>query len=336
MKNTRLRSVLLTAFTTLGLLLGQSGAYAATTPKTSTTSVNSNSNTLKVSPLRSDITLKPGASGKITTQITNLTTAPIQLKAIENDFVAGDERGTPALILDENSYAPSHSLKRFMTPLPNFTVPAGATQQIDVTIVVPKTAQAGGYYGAVRFAPTAGDSAQSVNLNASVASLILLTVPGPVTENLSLTNFDIRQNGGSASNFRSPDNLSVLVRFQNKGNIQEAPFGQIYAKKGTKVIYTYDFNKADPKQQILPDSARRWDVPLKNFGKFGKYTVGATLGYGTKGQTINVEKTVWIIPTSYILATVIAVILLIILVGGTILFLRSYKRKILKSSRRRY
>jgi hypothetical protein len=331
-----IRSVFCSAFATITLLLGQTAAYAATSTKPATSSVNSNSNTLKVSPLRSDITLKAGTSGKVTTLITNLTSSSVQLKPIENDFVAGDEKGTPALILDENSYAPSHSLKRFMTPLSNITVAAGATQSVDVNIVVPKSAQAGGYYGAIRFAPAGGSSNQSVNLNASVASLILLTVPGPVTESLTMTNFDIRQNGGSATNFRSPDNLSVLIRFENKGNIQEGPFGQIYVQKGKKTLYTSNFNKESPQQQVLPDSARRWEVPLKNFGKFGKYTVGATLGYGSKGQTINIEKTVWIVPTSYIF-TGLGILAFLIIVGvGSFIFLRSYKRKILQSSRRRY
>jgi len=258
------------------------------------------------------------------------------VKPIENDFVAGDERGDPAVVLDPNSYAPTHSLKRFMVPLQDVTIPAGATKEVDVTISVPKTAQAGGYFGAVRFAPDTGGNSSSVSLGASVVSLILMTVPGPAVEQLTLTNFDVQQNGGTASNFRTSDSLSLLMRFQNKGNLQEAPFGQVYVQKGKKILYTYNFNQKDPKDQILPDSARRWTVPLKGLGKFGKYTVGATFTYGTKGQSIEISKTIWIIPTAYILAIVGAVILLALLIGGGYVFLKSYKRKILRSSRRRY
>lgn len=257
------------------------------------------------------------------------------LKAIENDFVAGDEKGTPSLVLDDNSYAPSHSLKRFMVPVTNVTVPANGTQEVDVTVVVPKAAQAGGYFGALRFAP-AGSGDTPVVVSSSAASLILLTVPGPTVEQLTLTNFDIQQNGGTGSNFRTPDNISLLLRFQNKGNLQEAPFGQINVQKGKKVVYTTNFNQDQPRDNILPDSARRWNVPIKNLGKFGKYTISGTFGYGTKGQTINIEKTVWIIPTSYIL-TVVGIVTFLVLVGvGSYLFLKSYKRKILQSSRRRY
>jgi hypothetical protein len=219
-----------------------------------------------------------------------------------------------------------------MVPLQNVTVNPGETKQVDVTITVPKTAQAGGYFGAIRFAPASNGNARNVNLSASVASLILMTVPGPTTSQLNLTNFDVQQNGSVGSNFRTPDDLSLLLRFENKGNIQEAPFGQIYVQKGKKVVYTYNFNQSDPKQTILPDSARRWEIPLKGLGKFGKYKVGGTLTYGTTNRTITVSKTVWIVPTTYIIGFVVGILLLILIIVGTILGLKAYKRRILRGS----
>jgi hypothetical protein len=326
------------AASTLVLVAGQFSGFASAATSTKTTAVDPSqnvANSFKLSPLRTDVALDPGQTGTVKVYVTNISGQSTVLKPIENDFVAGDEKGTPSIILDQNSYAPSHSLKRFMVPLPNVTVAAGAMQEVDVRVVVPKTAQAGGYYGALRFAP-AGASGQPVNLSASVVSLILLTVSGPTVEQLTLTNFDVQQNGGTATNFRTPDNLAMLLRFQNKGNIQEGPFGQINVQKGKKVVYSYNFNQDQPRNEVLPDSARRWTIPLKNLGKFGKYTISGTFGYGTKGTTINIQKTVWIIPTTYIMAIVIAVVVLIALGGGGYMFLRSYKRKILRSSRRRY
>jgi hypothetical protein len=310
------------------IALGGTAAFAATPAP----SVNTSTNTLKVSPVRSDVTVAPGASSKVSTFITNLTAAPILVHPIENDFVAGDEKGTPSLVLDENSYAPTHSLKRFMVPLTNITVAPGETKQVDVTITVPKTAQAGGYFGAIRFAPAADGSGRNVNLSASVASLILMTVPGPATEQLNLTNFDVQQNGSTGSNFRTPEDIGLLLRFENKGNLQESPFGQIYVQKGKKVVYTYNFNQKDPRQTILPDSARRWDIPLKGFGKFGKYKVGGTLTYGSTNKTITVSKTVWIIPTTYIIGFVVGILLLVGLIVGTVIGLKAYKRRILRGS----
>lgn len=291
-------------------------------------------NTLKVSPVRTDIKINPGESKTVQTTVTNLTKAPITISPIENDFVAGDENGTPALVLDANQYAPTHSLKRFMVPLSNITIPAGQAKTVNVTINVPKDAQAGGYFGALRFAPATLDGSQQVNLSASVASIILLTVPGPTTEKLNLTNFDIQQDGKTGTSFRSSNGLQMLVRFKNSGNIQEGPFGQIAVKQGDKVVYTYQFNQSDPRDMILPDSARRWTVPLEKIGSFGEYTVVGTFSYGNSNETIQVTKTFWVIPWGVIIGTVVGVLVLLALIAVIWFFLRTYKKRILRGGGR--
>jgi hypothetical protein len=293
---------------------------------------NNTANTLKVSPVRTDVEIKPGESKTVKTTVTNLTDGPITVKPIENDFVAGDERGTPALILDEDKFAPTHSLKRFMTPLKNVTIPAGQSKNIEVVITVPANAQPGGYFGAVRFAPTNPDGGGQVNLSGSVASLILMTVPGPAVEKLELTEFNIQQNGVTGTNFRTPNNLQATVRFENKGSVQLGPFGKVSVKQGDKVIYASDFNNKNPRDMTLPDSARRWDIPLKNIGNFGKYTVTAVFTYGAKNQSIEVTKSFWVIPTTVIIWSIVGLIVLIGLIVGIWLFLRSYKRRILQSA----
>jgi hypothetical protein len=162
-----------------------------------------------------------------------------------------------------------------------------------------------------------------------------LTVPGPTVQTLNLTDFDIQQDGKTDSYFQSANDLQLTARFINKGNVQLSPFGKISVTQGNKIVYAVDFNNKDPRDMVLPDSARRWDVPLKNIGSFGKYTVTATFTYGTKNQSIEVSKSFWIIPLYVILASVGGLILLIALIVGIWLFLRSYKRRILRSSARR-
>jgi len=340
-KLSKLRNAFLLGSGVVVLIISNSSgsvvAAAAKTPSPAPVAniANNNANTLKLSPVRTDLTIKPGESGKVSVYVTNVTGEPVLLKPIENDFVAGDEKGTPSIILDENSYAPTHSLKRFMKPLQNVQVAPGATQQVDLTITVPKDAQAGGYYGAIRFAPASNNGANSVNLNASVVSLILMTVPGDLLEILDLTNFDIQQNGGVATSFRDGKDLELLVRFKNGGNVQVAPFGQINVLKGDKTVYSYNFNGNDPKETILSDSARKWTIPLKNIGKFGKYTITGNFTYGTKSQSVEISKTIWIVPTMYIIIGVSLLVGLIALIVFIILFLKSYKKRVLRKARRR-
>lgn len=285
-------------------------------------------NTLKVSPVRSDIELKPGESKTIKTVVTNLTKEEINIRPVTNDFVSGDERGTPALILEADQFAKSHSLKRFMAPLADFTIPADSSKVIEVTLNAPRDAKPGGYFGAVRFAPTDPDGGGQVNLSASVASIILATIPGEVTQKLTLTDFDIQQKGQGKTYFTTPENLQASFRFTSESGIQLAPFGKVSVKKGGSVVYETDFNNKAPRDMILPDSARRWDVPLEKIGNFGKYEVAATFTYGTKNQTIEVTKSFWVIPQLYIILAIVGLVVLLVVIGLVIwLIVRKAKNR---------
>jgi hypothetical protein len=291
------------------------------------TSSNNAPNTLKVSPVRSDVVILPGETKTVQVTVTNLTNQDMTISPIENDFISADESGTPALILDADKYAPTHSLKRFMTPLTNVTIPANKAKLVSVVITVPKTAQPGGYFGAIRFAPASVDGGAQVNLSGSVASLILLTVPGNAVEQLNLTEFAIQQNGKSNALFTTSDGLGVTFRFENKGSVQLGPFGKISVQKNGKLIYDKDFNNQNPRDVILPDSARRWNVPLEKIDGFGKYTVMATLTYGSKNQTVDVTRTFWVIPVSYMIGAGVALLLLIALVIFIIWFIRHKRQR---------
>jgi len=295
-------------------------------------SATNSTNVLKVSPVRSDIQVKPGESKTVQVNVTNMTNVPITVSPIQNDFISADESGSPALILDANTFAPTHSLKRFLTTISNVTIPANETKTIDVVIKVPAGTQAGGYFGAIRFTPADPADGGQVSLSPNVASLILLTVPGPTTEKLDLTHFDIQQNGETNSTFRTGTAIGAYIRFENKGNIQEGPFGKITVKSGSKVVYETDFNVTEPRDQILPDGARRWTVPLLNIGDFGHFTVTATLAYGQTNETIEMSKSFWVIPQW---AIIVAIALIVIIIGLIVLTIFMIRRRIRNRLRRK-
>jgi hypothetical protein len=235
-------------------------------------------NAIRVSPVRTDLVINPGETRQINVTVENLTTAAAEYQAIINDFIAGSgEDGQPALILDADKFAPSHSLKRFIATIPHVTVPAGQSKDVKVAITVPKDAAGGGYFGAVRFAPaSSGDPTKNVNIAASVGSLMLVKVPGDLVENMKLESFDVRtsEKANSGSSFFSTNkNLYAVSRFKNNGNVHEQPFGKVVLKKGSKVLQTIEINNSDPRGNVLPDSIRRFGVKLDKVGLWGKYTV---------------------------------------------------------------
>lgn len=289
--------------------------------------VNNSANTLKVSPVRTDIEVQAGTSKVVQVTVSNLTDAPLTVDPVVNDFISGDERGAPALILDENEFAPTHSLKRFASPLSEVIIPARETKTVNVVVAVPPATQAGGYFGAVRFTPTSSDNGGQVNVNASVASLILLKVPGDIVEKMELTQFAVQQNGVASSYFTSANDLYASFRLENKGGAQLGPFGKLSVQKGDELISEADFNTTDRRDLVLPDSARRWESPLGDIGNFGYYTVSATFTYGDENQTIEASESFWVIPKVAIVAAIIG--FLGLLGAGTwlVFFVRSRRQR---------
>lgn len=302
---------------TLLLVLGHSTVASA----------QSTANTLRLTPLRTDVTVKPGANATVDITITNQTDDAVTVRPSVNDFVSGDESGRPALILDDDEFAPSRSLKRFVTPLSDVTIPARKGITVKVAINVPSDAKAGGYFGAIRFSPTIPDSGGQVNLSASVASLILLTVPGDVTEKLVLTDYNIVQDGRAANYFHTTEGIGAAFRFQNEGGLQEGPFGKITVKKGDEIVYEYDFNISNPRDMVLPDGARKWEIPFDNIEGFGLYTVYSTFTYGQTNQTIESTKTFWILPWFVLIGAAVALLVLVGLIILVVLLVRRKRRR---------
>lgn len=309
----KINSILLVAFAVVAAISVAILPFATSRAQQSTTN---SASTLSVSPVRTDIQGEPGTTETVETVVTNVSDETIIVRPVANDFVAGDERGTPALILDADQYAPSHSLKRFMGTFEDVEVAAGESAVVDVVITIPANAEPGGYFGAVRFAPATTDDGGQVNLSASVASIILLTLPGEVPEKLTLTNFDVQQGGNPGSLFFTDEGIDVAFRFESESGIQLAPFGTIAVMKGDEVVSETDFNQEAPRDSILPDSARRWEVPLEGIDGFGHYTVLSTFTYGSKNETIQAEQSFWVIPWLYIIGAAVA---LLVLIGGIIL-----------------
>jgi len=313
----------------IGLALVAAVAVTAVFSHQSFAQSADSTNVIKISPVRTDIQIASGKSGTVPITVTNLTKGPININPVENDFTGADENGTPALILDANTYAPTHSLKRFLIPIGVTTIPAGQSVTINVKITVPVEQQAGGYFGAIRFAPTLPDDSGQVNLSPNVASLILLTVPGDVTELLNLTDFTVQQGGKNVNSpfITSNSDLTTYIRFENKGNIQESPFGQITVKNFGKVVSTTNFNVDAPRDEILPDGARRWTEPLKDIGTFGHYTVTATVTYGKNNITVTAVKSFWVIPQWMIFAAIGALVLIIAVIIFLVIFIRGRGRR---------
>ncbi len=321
------------AVVTLGAL---TFPVSAQTPNTQTGAAG---NGIRISPVRTEVTMSPGEVKVLTLNVQNITSGPAELQAIINDFTAGkDELGQPALILDADKYAPSHSLKRHIAAIPNQAMAAGESKNVKVTISLPKDIKAGGYYGAVRFTPVSGKTGNNVTLSASVGSLILVRVPGDIVENVTVASFDTRK-GVNATNgssfFTSNKDLFAVVRFKNSGTAHEQPFGKVVVKKGNKTIQTTEINATEPRGNVLPDSTRRFTVKLDKVGLWGKYTVEGNFGYGTNGQLISAKTSFFVFPLLFIVIGLLLLALLGWAIFGLPRAIKKYNQNVLRKAGRR-
>jgi hypothetical protein len=330
----------------IGCLLIAIAAAAFHVP--SAGAANSGGNGLRVSPVRSDLTISPGKTETVHINVTNVTSTPATLQTIINDFTANpDESGNPAIILDPTQYASSHSLKRFISPVGNVTLQPGQQKDVAIQITIPQKAAGGGYFGAVRFAPASSSvgPGQNISLAGSVGSLILVKVPGDIKEQLSIASFDARLQDHPSTIFtrikavnpdKSTAHLTATVRFRNAGNVQESPFGKILLKnRSGKILGQYELNITNPPGNVLPDSVRKFSVPIDKVGKFGQFKLEGNFGYGSNGQLLSASTTFYVVPIWLILIFVGVVLLLIFLIFGLPRLIKAYNQRILRRAGRR-
>jgi hypothetical protein len=285
-------------------------------------------NGFRVSPVRSEFTIEKGLSETMTITVENPTDNNVTARAVVNDFVASDkEDGEPRLILDDNAPKPKNSFKDLVGPIGDTTLGPRQKKDIRVTIVIPQTANAGGYYGAVRFLPAGTSGAGNVGLTASVGTIVLVKVPGNLTEKLSLVQLGAGQNGQPHS-FLTGGDVAVLMRLKNVGDIHVQPFGKVQVKNMFgKVVKEYELNSTDPRANILPESTRKFEDAIAKPGRgwFGRYTISANIGYSQgSGDLISANANFWYLP-KWFLILVLAVILAI--VGGIFWLVNRQKRK---------
>jgi hypothetical protein len=306
-------------------------AYAAASPAPAAPpQSNSPGQGLEISPPVIELSANPGQT--ITTQVRlrDVTAGELIAKGEVDDFGAGgDENGQPKLLLNETG-ASRYSLKYWVGAVPNLVLAPQQLVSNTITIHVPANAEPGGHYGVVRFTGVPPSlQGTGVALAASVGSLILLRVNGPVTEQLNVAEFSTYQKGVKTSFFEAGP-VDFLVRLKNTGTVHEMAKGNITVKNwfGKSVaVLNVNANGGN----VLPDSIRRFQATMSQKKLFGHYTANLSLTYaGTK--TLTATYGFWVIPWKLILLLVLGVLVAAYLLRVGI---KKYNDHIIAQARRR-
>jgi len=223
----RLKSIIAVA------LVVMSAVISAIAPALPANAVSSSS--LSIDP-RKNYQIEPGKSQNDTLNITNMDSVnDLQLSLRVIDFSFTDNTGTPKLFLDPNAPQTTWSLKPYMTVPESVTIPAGSSKSIKIRVSIPKNVGAGSYYSAIIYSAGSG-SGLNVGLSASGVTLVFVSVPGKVNENLALKQlgvFDLSSavaNGGEYKFTSTKQPVNIGYTLKNEGNVTESPAGTITMK----------------------------------------------------------------------------------------------------------
>ncbi len=223
------------------------------------------------------------------------------------DFTVTSETGAP-------SFAPTqqdtrYSLSQWVSlPSDKVFVPAGEVRTVDVTITVPADAEVGGHYGAF-FVQTDDPSfiekheGSVIGSIGRIASLMLITVPGDVTENVTLTSFTTDKR----IYWTAAPRITFTTYLKNEGTVHAIPTGAIFLSGG--FAFTGQNTIFNEEQgAVLPGAPqRRIDetITLRKTSlvpPMGHFTAHLLARYGVSHGELSAQTTFYIIPVKFLAA----------------------------------
>lgn len=244
------------------------------------------------------------------------------------NFKAKEETGKPEFIEEETGLATWFEVASQVTLGPD------EKKRIPFSIRIPQDAEPGGYFAAIFWgtSPPIEEKGPQLSLGAKLGMLVLLRVEGEVKEEGKLLEFTTE----NKKSFFSHLPISLIYRFENNGNVQLTPSGEIEIKNifgGTSTVLLANEDEGS----VLPKSIRKFVVEWnpkeaettekggffeelkreKNNFVFGRYTATLNLEYGREKEEIQANFSFFVIPWRILtLAILIVVVIVLVLTKG--------------------
>lgn len=318
-------------------------------PVQSTYAQSAGSSALSIAPKKNYI-VDPGGVVEDTISIRNLdTTDSLNLNLRIIDFTFMDDSGTPKLLLGDNIEDTAWSLKPYMKITNSVSVSPNTSKNIDVKVNIPKSLGAGSYYSAILYSTGAPDGG-NVGLSASGVTLVFVTVPGKVNENLQLKKLGVynpeKVKGDGYSFITGIEPKYIGYTLENLGNITAAPVGTIQIKnlffghtntiddvnpkKSLALIGQTRTFEACIKQQLLEKDKSNSTPECVSAGLWpGLYKTSADLFYGQNGNnTQEITKTsyFWYLPLWFIVVVILLALIIAFFVWRLVVMMKHKTR----------
>lgn len=277
---------------------------------------------LTISPPVTETNLKPGEKITKIIRVTNPTNNLVEVYPRVMDFRAKGEGGEPAFYDSSDETAKFSLSKWIIFNQPKIALTPEQVIEFKYDINVPTTAEPGGHYGVLFFAtdPPKNDGDENkVSLGSMIGSLVLVKVPGAITEKGLLENFSVDKY------FNLDNNITLTTKISNLGNIHFKPRGEIVIKNAVgREVDRITFNEQGG--NVLPDSIRKFENKWKSSKKLaGLYKADIHIIYGDSEKTLNksvnfIVAPWWVdIPVGFVVVLLVAI--------STRFFIRRRKKK---------
>lgn len=224
---------------------------------------------IDVSPAKLEVSMGPGTTYNLPVTVHNGSESPTHVQATLVDF--GVSQSGDYQI--EKVGARQYSLMRFASINPReFDLGPGNTQQIRLSIALPKGNLTGEYAGIAFFQTRPVRRAGAVALSLRVGSKIYLTIPNTVKIDGAITK--MTASGGSAGE-------TYRVMFKNLGNAHVYLRGQVQIKKGDQTVQQLQM----PNDMLVERGGERLIEVSGKVLPAGKYEIVAMIDYGGKTET---------------------------------------------------
>jgi hypothetical protein len=225
---------------------------------------------ITVTPARYEAGIPIGTTANVPITVQNTTDGSVHIQTTLSDFSLTQGGNYQFAKVGTGPY----SLLKWAAVRPReFDIPAGTTQQVQLTIAMPSDPQLSGEYaGIVFFATRPERRTHGVAFSARVASKFYITVPNTVKIDGAIVKMVAVKSGG---------HVHYRVLFKNTGNAHEYLRGQVVVQKNNVIV---DQAAMDDNMLVERGGTRLIEVSGKSLPA-GQYQAIATIDYGGKTET---------------------------------------------------
>lgn len=258
---------------------------------------------LTLHPTNLDVSIDPGHSQTGILYLRNTTKQTVGIKTELRNFTAEGEEGGVDITAENTPFSLASWIK--ISPQ-TVTLKSGEEAKFTYSITPPLNAESGGHFGSIVFAtiPTKSPAGNvGASLSQEIASLFLVTIPGPVVEKASIQSFTPKKK------IYETGPITFDVRVKDEGGVHIRPAGVITVTGmfGQKNLFGFQG------ENVLPGAIRRMPATWSTTWLVGKYTANLALAYGSKNSQLYATTEFWAFPWKVGLVIFIGIALLFLI-----------------------